>query len=263
MKLVRHAVEKPWGRTDLPAGLGGSSGGKTGEIWFEAQDGTPLPLLVKYIFTSEKLSVQVHPDDAQARARGLERGKSECWHILEAAPDAVLGLGFCDPPTREGLRAAALDGSIEQALEWRPVKPGESYYVPAGMVHAIGPGLSLIEVQQPADVTYRLYDYGRPRELHLDEAVAVARLEAYPDELASPAGGEESRTLVDAPHFVLARVGGGGADPLAGRERFAIPLSGRITAGGDTAAFGDCLFVGAQESVSASDGAVFLVAAAA
>ena len=86
MKLTAHAVEKPWGREDLPPAFPRAPGGRTGEIWFEPEDGADLPLLVKYIFTSERLSVQVHPDDDQARARGVASGKSECWYIVAAEP---------------------------------------------------------------------------------------------------------------------------------------------------------------------------------
>ena len=106
MKLVRHAVEKPWGRTGLPDG----DGRRIGEIWFEPPDGRALPLLVKHIFTSEKLSVQVHPNDAQAQARGLPNGKSECWTILRAEPGAVLGLGFKAPIGKDEMRRAARVG---------------------------------------------------------------------------------------------------------------------------------------------------------
>ena len=95
------------------------AGERIGEVWFT--DGADLPLLAKYIFTSEKLSVQVHPNDEQARARGLARGKSECWYILEAEPGATLGLGLTRAIDSEELRAAALDGSIEQLMDWRPV----------------------------------------------------------------------------------------------------------------------------------------------
>src|SRR5205823_13170573 len=109
----------------------------------------------------------------QARARGLPRGKSECWYILEAEPGAVLGLGLTREAAADELRAAALDGSIEELISWRPVRAGDFISVPPGTIHAIGAGISLLEIQQNADVTYRLYDYGRPRELHLDDGIAV------------------------------------------------------------------------------------------
>ncbi len=150
---------------------------RIGEIWFVSDE--PLPLLAKYIFTSERLSVQVHPDDDQARSRGFPRGKAECWFILDCDPGATIGLGLTRQLTRDELRAAALDGSIEDAIDWRPVKPGDFLYVPPGTIHAIGAGISLLELQQNSDVTFRLYDYGRPRELHLEDALAVANAEGH------------------------------------------------------------------------------------
>jgi len=166
-------VERIWGRRDLPAGFPRLGDGvPVGEIWFEPPAGAPL--LVKYLFTAERLSIQVHPDDAAAQARGFPHGKDEAWYILDATPDARIGLGLTHEVSRTALRAAALDGSIEALLDWRPVRPGELLYSPAGTIHAIGGGIALIEIQQHLDLTYRLYDYDRPRQLHLDEAVAVA-----------------------------------------------------------------------------------------
>jgi mannose-6-phosphate isomerase len=137
-------VEKPWGRGALPAIFPDTGGRRIGEIWFS--DEHDLPLLVKYIFTSERLSIQVHPNDAQASARGLARGKSECWLILDADEGATIGLGMKRDVPSEELRCSALDGSIEQLLDWRPAKPGDFFFVPAGTVHAIGAGISLLEL---------------------------------------------------------------------------------------------------------------------
>jgi len=110
MKLPRNYVEKPWGRTELPRQFDAPPGKRIGEVWFDG--GADLPLLAKYIFTSERLSIQVHPNDEQARARGLKQGKSECWYIVEAQPDAVLGLGLRRQASQDELRMAALDGGI-------------------------------------------------------------------------------------------------------------------------------------------------------
>jgi len=171
--LRAEPVERVWGRRTLPAGFARPPGdAPIGEIWFEAPP--EAELLVKYLFTAERLSIQVHPDDATARARGFARGKDEAWYVLEAEPGAAIGLGLTRSVSPVALREAALDGSIEALLDWRPVKAGELIYSPAGTIHAIGGGISLIEIQQNLDLTYRLYDYGRPRELHLDEALAVA-----------------------------------------------------------------------------------------
>jgi mannose-6-phosphate isomerase len=182
----------------------GGEGRAIGEIWFDAPGRDP-ELLVKYLFTSDMLSVQVHPDDGQARARGLRSGKDEAWLILDAEPGATIGMGLVRSVDRDELRAAALSGEIERLLDWRPVRPGEILYSPAGTIHAIGPGLSLIEIQQNSDVTYRLYDHGRGRELHLDEAVSVARPEPYAPPPPPRPHGEVREIHVSGGTFVLER----------------------------------------------------------
>jgi mannose-6-phosphate isomerase len=175
-RLERRHVERVWGVRDLPEAFAppAPTAEPIGEIWFEDDAGGTAGLLVKYLFTSERLSVQVHPDDEAARARGHPRGKDEAWYIVDAAPGARIGLGLTHQVSKEALRAAARDGTIETLLDWRPVGAGDLIYSPAGTIHAIGAGLTLIEIQQNLDLTYRLYDYGRPRELHLEEALAVA-----------------------------------------------------------------------------------------
>ena len=261
-KLQAHAVEKPWGRTDLAGVFGGSSERRIGEIWFEHSALRDLPLLVKYIFTSEKLSVQVHPNDDEAHKRGLASGKNECWYILDAEEGATLGLGLKAEVAADELRKAAIDGSIEELMDWRPVTPGDFFYVPAGTVHAIGAGLMVLEVQQNSDVTYRLYDYGRPRELHLDDGISVSRREAYPSENFRPAGGPVDIVLVDGPYFSLIR--GSSSDSihpsLSARRRWVMPLKGSATSSGETAMAGDCLFLEPSAPLSLSESTVVLIA---
>ncbi len=156
---------------------------KIGEVWFEAD----LPLLVKFVFTSERLSVQVHPNDEFAAAHENSRGKTEMWYVLRADPGARLAIGFREAISRERLRESALSGEIEQLLNWIEVQAGDAFFVPAGTVHAIGGGLALCEIQQHSDITYRLYDYGRPRELHLDKAMQVAFTDASDAEIRDAA----------------------------------------------------------------------------
>ncbi|HEX8380078.1 MAG TPA: class I mannose-6-phosphate isomerase [Allosphingosinicella sp.] len=222
-------VEKPWGRRDLPTAFGAveEGGEPVGEIWFEDPRGSEPELLVKYLFTSERLSIQVHPDDETARAAGYPRGKDEAWVVLRAEPEAEIGIGLREAASLDGLREAAVDGRIEQMIDWRPAKAGDTYYSPAGTVHALGPGLVLIEIQQNVDLTYRLYDYGRPRELHLEEGIAVSKPEPYaaPFEpyLASP--GRE--ILADGPAFVLERWTKAAAGRLdVGKPAWIVPVSG-------------------------------------
>jgi mannose-6-phosphate isomerase len=206
-QLEARALAKVWGRQDIPAMFGGQThpGDAIGEIWFEGADATDL--LVKYLFTSERLSIQVHPSDDLARSSGHPRGKDEAWYILSAEPGAVIGAGFEADLTASQLRAAAVDGRIESLLTWHPVEPGDFFYVPAGTVHAIGAGLSLLEIQQNVDLTYRLFDYGRPRELQLDEAIAAAR----PAALARPVARAIDNTravLAEGPKFVIEQLCG-------------------------------------------------------
>lgn len=179
--LPTKRVAKPWGRHDLWPGFENPAPDEEpiGEIWFPSPTGDDPELLIKYLFTSEKLSVQVHPDDDGARARGYPRGKDEAWLVLAAEPDSTIALGPKQPLSAEKLRAAALDGSIVDLLDWRSVKAGDFIYSPAGTVHAIGAGLTVIEIQQNLDLTYRLYDYGRLRELHLDDGMAVSTLQPF------------------------------------------------------------------------------------
>lgn len=200
-QIAARGVQRVWGRLDLPGWAQGpfSAGNPIGEIWFEDGTACDAELLVKYLFTSDRLSIQVHPADETAQALGYPRGKDEAWFVLEAKPGAVIGLGLREPVSRDTLRGAALDGSIEALIDWRPVHAGDFFYSPAGTVHAIGAGLSIVEIQQNLDLTYRLYDYGRPRELHLDAGVAVAdpgpwhrpfeATEAWPGRTILAAGG--------------------------------------------------------------------------
>lgn len=245
MRLERRYVEKPWGRAQLPPMFNAPDGKRIGEVWFT---GPPdKPLLVKYLFTSERLSIQVHPNDTQARERGLARGKSECWYILDAEPGATLGLGLKEPVTLDRLRAAALDGSIEDLMDWRQVSAGDFFLVPPGTIHAIGGGISLLEFQQNSDVTYRLYDYGRLRELHLEDGIAVARAEPYSNSFAQHLSRSDERVLVDGPSFTFVQTS---EDALTDRERWLIPLSGEVRSNGEVARAGDCLLVAPGERIA-------------
>ena len=256
MKLDRSYIEKPWGRTSLPGQFDPPADTMVGEVWFATD--ADLPLLIKYIFTSERLSIQVHPNDEQARNRGLPRGKNECWYILDAEPGAVLGLGLTREVEAEELRTAALDGSIEDLIAWRPVRAGDFVMVPAGTVHAIGAGISLIEIQQNSDVTYRLYDYGRPRELHLDDAVDVAIHAPYDPALIQNLSPGEERTLIDGTPFTLVSAT---ADAMVERQRWLVPLSGELRTGGEVVKPGDCLLADPGERVTSED--AWLLAASA
>ena len=264
-RLATRMFAKPWGRDRLPPPFINPSGARIGEVWFEPPaelDG----LLVKYIFTSEALSVQVHPSEAQTLAAGLGRqGKEECWLVIDAEPGAALGIGFAKPLEADAMRAAALDGSIEHLLEWHRVKAGDFFYISANTVHVIGAGISLIEVQQNSDITYRLYDYGRPRELHLAEGVAVALGAAHPAKLRFHLGADGPLQLVEGPHFRLDRIEGGlpasVARRYAGGPALVIPLSGDVTIAGEPIARGECGLAASVAALKVPDGVKALIAA--
>ena len=258
-QLPTRMVAKVWGRDTLPAPFTAPPGERIGEIWFEPPPEVPQ-VLVKYPFTSEKLSVQVHPSDETALPG--EAGKEECWLVLDAEDDARLAIGFTRAVTPREIAAAAQDGTIEELLVWHPARAGDLFYLPAGTVHAIGPGLSLVEVQQTSETTFRLYDYGRPRELHLERALAVAS--------GAPYGAEHKRTiaggpvLVDGPHFRLDRVEGApDAATLAAYPGalLVLPLAGEVAAkdGSARAGAGECLVADTLASLDFSSAQVTLL----
>ena len=262
--LATKRVEKPWGRHHLYPGFPDPApdAAPIGEIWFQSPHAEEPELLVKYLFTSEKLSVQDHPNDEEAQKRGLPRGKDECWTVLTADPDSTIAMGPLQPMTKEELRRSAEDGSLEGKLNWVPVKAGDFYYAHSGLIHAIGAGVTVIEVQQNSDTTYRLFDYGRPRELHLDDGVAVADLEPY---VAPPIPGEivPGRTiLVDGPKFVLERWTGGRRmiDLPAGQQGWLVPITGDGVVGGVALKAGECVLVDGPEELHASADADLLFA---
>jgi mannose-6-phosphate isomerase len=205
-RLTPWFSPRPWGRKDLQPWY--ESTGTTepvGEAWLTgpesmvetgvmsgktlatvaAETGSELlgqggegefPLLVKLLFPDDKLSVQVHPDDAQAQAMGQPRGKTECWYVLEAKPGATIMLGLKPGVSVDQVRSSIANGTLEELMEFVPVAVGDMVFVDAGTVHAIGPGVTLLETQQTSDITFRMYDYGRPRELHVDQALSVMKL---------------------------------------------------------------------------------------
>lgn len=262
-RLTTTRVEKPWGRHSLWPGFTdpAPNGLPVGEICFDSSCGSDPELLVKYLFTREKLSIQVHPNDAQARAKGFARGKDEAWVILDAQPDATIALGTLRPVSREELHAAALDGSIEALVDWKPVAAGDVIYSPANTIHAIGAGITLIEVQQNVDLTYRLYDYGRPRALHLADGVAVSD----PMPFVVPALGEVltpgRRILASTARFVLERWTWSGARGLEVEANgWLVPVTGSGTLDGASFNAGECWMIEGTATVSIDPGSDILFA---
>ena len=200
-RLTPSLRERVWGRKNLAPWFPDAEK-PIGEAWYLAD--CELSLLVKMLFTSDRLSVQVHPDDGEDG----ERGKTEMWHIVEAAPDAAIALGFREPISRERLLDSTKTGEIEQLLNWVPVRAGETYFVPAHTVHAIGAGIVLFEIQQNSDVTYRLWDYGRPREIHIDKAVPIADLGMHAGAATPDGRGMGRWELVRSKHFVTELIEG-------------------------------------------------------
>lgn len=262
--LKTKRVEKPWGRHSLYEGFPdpAESDGPIGEIWFQSSELSDPELLIKYLFTSEKLSVQNHPSDAEAAKRGLPRGKDECWLILDAEADSTIALGPLKPMTREDLRSSAVDGTLEGKLDWKPAKAGDFFFSKSGVVHAIGAGLTLIEIQQNSDTTYRLFDYGRPRELHLDDGVAVAELNPWRAEPQVGVVEPGREILVNGPTFVLERWTGGDRriNMPCGVRGWLVAVRGKGSVGSIAWKAGECLIVTGKEHLHVSDNADILFA---
>ncbi len=263
-----RVIHKPWGVSDLrPWSDIDGSGGPVGELWFERADANaPIPaLLLKLLFTSEPLSIQVHPDDTFARAMGMPNGKSEAWYIMSAQPGAQIGVGLKRRITPQELRASIRDGSIVELVQWRPVAKGDVIYIPAGTIHAIGAGIVLAEIQQRSDTTFRLFDYGRQRELHEDNGVAVAN--AWPLRPSpEPAHlSDERALLVASRHFVLERLDLAESSSwalLAEPETWILVLDGHAAIGLTAVSAGQAIFVdGGRSSIEVgANGMTALVA---
>lgn len=238
VRLKADFREKIWGSTHLEPWFP-ESAKKIGEVWFTGD--APLPILVKFLFTSEKLSVQVHPSGS------APRGKTEMWHILRAEPGAAIALGFREPLSRDELRTASLSGEIEKRLRWFPVQAGETYFTPAGTVHAIGAGIALCEIQQNSDITYRLYDYGRARELHLDEALAVADLGTHPGATKPVQSGTGRDLLVRCEYFETELITSAAATNFCANDVL-IFLEGRGTIAGMPFQAGEVWLIPDQEA---------------
>ncbi len=235
IQLLPVFQERVWGRNSLaPYFPVVAREGCIGEVWFTFEKnltslGMPLgeliekhpeilgtaadvqhpgicPLLLKLLFTSERLSVQVHPDDTYAQQHHGSLGKTEAWYVLDAQPPGEVAVGFREKITPAKLKEAAQSGEIEELVDWRKVNAGEVIFVPAGTVHALGAGLTVCEIQQNSDITYRLYDYGRPRELHLEHGVAVSQIERHEAETKQIALADGRDQLVDCRYFRLERL---------------------------------------------------------
>lgn len=250
-------VERIWGVDDLAPWHGAGTEGKAiGEIWLTAETckagsgttagrtlaeltadaperfGDPrhegFPLLIKLLFPREKLSVQVHPNDTEAQALGMPRGKTECWYVLQAEPGAEVAVGFREPLTVDEVAASIRDGSIESKLRMISVKAGDMVFVDAGTVHAIGPGMVVLETQQYSDTTYRLWDYGRPRELHVEAGMNVTRTATKAGLITPEPMGDLTR-LVTSEYFAVDRFSlvAGVSQPLgdAGKLQILIALN--------------------------------------
>lgn len=166
-----------------------------------------FPLLIKFLFPKQKLSVQVHPDDETAARMGLACGKTECWYVLKADPGSQIGLGLKPGTTKSEVAQAIRETRMERLLNWIDVHPGDVFYVEAGTVHAIGPGSVIVETQQNSDTTYRLYDYGRQRELHIEDGLRATKEKTRAGKImygdTQTENGKTQINLVTAPCFVV------------------------------------------------------------
>jgi mannose-6-phosphate isomerase len=256
---IEHAsvqvVRKPWGVADLhPWSSIDGSGEAIGELWFQRADkNAPIPaLLLKLLFTSEPLSIQVHPNDAFARSIGLPNGKTEAWYILSATPEARVAVGLKRHLSPQQLRASIKDGSIAGLAQWRPVRRGDVIFVPAGTIHAIGAGIMLAEIQQHSDATFRLFDYGRQRELHEESAVAVSDAGPAQTEAVARRLSDERWALIASPHFVLERINLPGNSTwalTADRETWMLVIEGLAKIGATNMTVGDVIFVEADHAI--------------
>lgn len=214
----RKAKDEPIGEVwltgdDCNVATGPHSGKTLGEIFQELPEAllgpqAPMsgsPLLIKVIFAREKLSVQVHPDDRLAQKYGQPRGKTECWYALAAEPEAQVAVGLKPGVTLDAVKHGIAAGTLEESLNMLPVHAGDLIFVDAGTVHAIWPGSVLLETQQNSDITYRMFDYGRGRELHIEKSLEATRLSTRAGKVA-PRVMPDRTVLVESEYFTVERI---------------------------------------------------------
>lgn len=261
-KLTPAVHEKIWGSQETAPWFANPEGRRIGEIWFAAPE---MPsVLVKFLFTSDLLSVQVHPDDAYAQLKGGVRGKTEMWHVLRAEPESSVAIGLREEVSKERLHAAALSGEITKLLTWLPAQAGATFFVPAGTVHAVGKGLVVCEIQQFSDITYRLYDYQRKpeRPLHLEDSLAIAITAPVHVGVTPARGADGWELLVESPYFTTERlqVAGTAGCAASPTPRILVAVEGEGSIEGQSFGPGEAWLVpGDSEAVSLeSKEAVFL-----
>lgn len=239
LRLQPQFHERVWGARDLaPFYARAASEGPIGEAWLTGdlcnvtngplagrtladlaqqfgeqllgdagKDATRFPLLIKFLFPREKLSVQVHPDDEGAAKVGQPCGKTECWYVLRADPGAQIGLGLKPGTSKAEVERAIRENRMEHLLNWIDVHEGDMIYVDAGTIHAIGAGSVIVETQQNSDTTYRLYDYGRPRELHIEEGLRATKEQTHAGKVVPSQPqieqGKMQINLVTSPCFIV------------------------------------------------------------
>jgi mannose-6-phosphate isomerase len=271
-RIEPRFVTRVWGYRDLrPWYDRVAEGDPLGEVWLTGDDclvatgphaGQPLgslfadqpeallgpaagapgsPLLIKMIFAREKLSVQVHPDDAMAQKYGEPRGKTECWYALAAEPGAQVAAGLKPGVTLDRIKAGIHDGTLEQSLNVLPIEAGDMVFVDAGTVHAIWPGSILLETQQNCDLTYRMFDYGRPRELHIEKSLEATRLVTRAGKIP-PVALRDRTVLIDVEYFRVERLvvsGSRRSETLPAAAESAPGLSYLFAAAGSARLVGD------------------------
>lgn len=286
VRLEPKFVQRTWGAADLSPWFPAPPpryGDPYGEVWMTSDDcetseglslrslmeregsrllghkvkpafGGRFPILVKFLFTSAKLSLQVHPDDAYAETHEKSPGKTEMWYVLRADAGATIAAGFTRQFEAAEVRASLADHSLESLVKWWPAHAGETYFTPAKTVHAVGAGLVICEIQQNSDVTYRLWDYGRPRPLHIEESMAVAELGPHPGPVNA-----NGNTLVECPYFVTEKhTIEGRFETASDPDRFhlLIVTNGSGEIGSLSAREGDCWLVPASLGNYAVSGAL-------
>jgi mannose-6-phosphate isomerase len=202
-------VPRPWGVVGRKFPVTAADDGiAIGEIRYErpGKPATDPSLLLKVLLTSQPLSIQVHPDDAYAQSIGLPNGKTEAWYVVSAAPGAKVALGLTQQTTPQYFREAVEDGSISELVAWQAMSTGDVVSVPAGTIHAIGADLIIVEIQQRSDTTYRIFDYGRKRELHIESAIAIANTGPFVSHARPILLSDERTLLVSNPHFAFERI---------------------------------------------------------